>query len=83
MNDTERRGYEARRLADEPLLKEALERGEHDDIEEMLRLKGMNPEVQAIIDRINTRRGFVKHLEMTITLGKQEEHKRIGGLRVA
>jgi hypothetical protein len=80
VNEIERRASEARRLTDEPLLKEALALSERRDLEELLNLKDwriwrLHRRRQVIIDRINVRREMLRHLQTVITLGKQEEQR--------
>ena len=67
-----RRTSEARRLLDEPLLQEALDRIEKQAIEEMIAGAAGPPEdYRMAADRVRVIRGFRKHLELVIVNGEQ------------
>jgi hypothetical protein len=73
-NDREiaRRMSEARRLLDEPLLNEALDRSEKTAIEEMLKLPfWATRRMRMVADRIRVIRGIRRHLELIIVNGEQ------------
>lgn len=72
------RASEAKRLLDEPLLKEALEDIEQRCMDELLRLptwRGHRQRV-ALIDRINTIRELRSRLHTTIMIGRQSARNR-------
>ena len=67
-----RRVAEARRLLDEPLLNEALDRIEAAAIEDMLKVPfWANRRMRMAADRVKVVRGMRKHLETIITNGEQ------------
>jgi antitoxin component HigA of HigAB toxin-antitoxin module len=67
-----RRVSEARRLLDEPLLNEALDRIEKQAIEDMIsEAPGPPEEYRMAADRVRVIRGFRKQLELTIVNGEQ------------
>jgi hypothetical protein len=67
-----RRVSEARRLLDEPLLNEALDKMESQAVEEMIKLPfWASRRMRMIADRVRVIRGIRRHLEMIITNGEQ------------
>jgi len=70
--EIERRLSEARRLLDEPLLNEALDRIESSSIEEMLKLPmAADRERRLLVDRIRVIRGIRSHLSHVIVNGEE------------
>ena len=67
-----RRVSEARRLLDEPLLNEALDRMEKQAIEEMLKVPfWANRRMRMAGDTVRVIRGMRRHLELIIVNGEQ------------
>jgi len=66
-----RRTSEARRLLDEPLLKEALDKIEKQAIEDMIeQASGPPEEYRMAAGQVRVIRGFRKHLELVIVGGE-------------
>jgi hypothetical protein len=68
-----RRTSEARRLLDEPLLNEAIDKMEHHAVEELLRTCTPDNDVTAMMaaaSHVRTIRGLRNHLELTIVSGE-------------
>lgn len=77
MKDSERRAAEARRLLDEPLLNEALERLEQDAVNEILRLPFWSDRKRRMLtDRVRVIRGIRGHLKSVIMTGDDSTRKR-------
>jgi hypothetical protein len=78
-DEKKRRANEARRLLDEPLLKEAFDTIERDTIEAMLRVPGLpvwaDRKRRRLADQVNTIRVIRSYLEHVITAGKQAERE--------
>lgn len=78
MEDKERRAVEARRLLEEPLLKEALDEIERATVEDMLRLPIWSDRKRRILtDRIRVIRGIRDHLKSVILTGDQKAQSRL------
>lgn len=76
MANTTHRAQEARRLLDEPLLKEALDRIEQDTVEEILRLPfWADRKRRMLTDRIRVIRGMRDHLRSVILTGEENSRK--------
>jgi hypothetical protein len=77
MRDAERRASEARRLLDEPLLNEALDKIERDAIEDMLRLPWwIRPRKRRMAcDRVRAIRGIRSQLRSVILTGREAAPK--------
>lgn len=72
--DKVRRGQEARRLLDEPLLNEALSLLEADAVEAMISARGWrlgDKQRRIAAEQIRVIRGIKHHLEMVIINGQQ------------
>ena len=70
MTPAEHRAAEARRLLDEPLLNEALDKLEHDAIEEILRLPFWSDRKRRMMaDRIRVIRSIRGHLRSIVLTG--------------
>jgi len=77
MNDKERRAAEARRLLDEPLLNEALDRIERDTLDEILRAPFWSDRKRRMLtDRVRVIRGIRAHLRSVILSGEESTRKR-------
>ena len=78
MNNKEYRASEARRLLDEPLLNEALDRLERSAFEELLRVPFWQPRKQRLlIDRVRVIRGMRGHLRAVILDGEDARKRPI------
>lgn len=78
MNEQEFRASEAKRLLDEPLLKEALDGIEWTCIDEMLALPttpDANAQRLALVDRVNTIRELRSRLRSIIAAGQQSARR--------
>jgi hypothetical protein len=68
--EKERRGYEAQRLMQEPLLNEAFDKIEQEAVDEMLALPFWSDKKRRmLVDRIKVIRDFRSHLTSVITSG--------------
>lgn len=77
MNDAEYRASEARRLLDEPLLNEALDKLEQDAINEILRAPFWSDRKRRMAtDRVRVIRGIRTHLRAAILDGRDAARKR-------
>lgn len=78
MNDKDRRAIEARRLLDEPLLNEALDRIERDAVNEMLRLPFWSDRKRRMLaDRVRVVRGMRSHLQSIVLTGTEQRSRSV------